>query len=182
MAGLQDLFNSPPRPPPPRSIHSLSPSTPARATRPNQNPLFFSPGQSPGFEPAGRGTSGFEDGARDVSLFGRSPSPPAGPQVIRMEEQREQDATNGIVRIRQAVDVLPAGDTAFGGGGSGTFTAGTAGTAGGGRAGGWNNGVSVNNSVIRDPLAGLGADDDEDGEQGDGIEKKRVIAKVDADR
>lgn len=99
-----------------------------------------------------------------------------------MEEQREQDATNGIVRIRQAVNVLPDGDSALGGGGSGTFTAGTAGTAGGGRAGGWNNGVFVNNSVIRDPLAGLGADDDEDGELGDGIEKKRVIAKVDADR
>lgn len=181
MAGLQDLFNSPPRPPPPRSIHSLSPSTPARATRPNQNPLFFSPGQSPGFEAAGRETSGFDDSTRDVSVFGRSPSP-TGPQVIRVEEQREQDATNGIVRIRQAVNVLPAGDSAFGGGGSGTFTAGTAGTAGGGRAGGWNNGVFVNNSVIRDPLAGLGADEDEDGEQGDGIEKKRVIAKVDADR
>lgn len=182
MAGLQDLFNSPPRPPPPRSIHSLSPSTPARATRPNQNPLFFSPGQSPGFEPAGRGTSGFDDSTRDVPAFGRSPSPPTGPQVIRVEEQREQDATNGIVRIRQAVNVLPDGGSALRGGGSGTFTAGTAETAGGGRAAGWNNGVFVNNSVIRDPLAGLGADDDEDGEQGDGIEKKRVIAKVDADR
>lgn len=182
MAGLQDLFNSPPRPPPPRSIHSLSPSTPARATRPNQNPLFFSPGASPGFEPAGRGTSGFDDSTRDVSVFGRSPSPPAGPQVVRVGEQREQDATNGIVRIRQAVNVLPAGDSSFGGNGSGTFTAGTRGTAGGGRAEGWNDGVFVNNSVIRDPLAGLGADDDEDGEQGVGIEKKRVIAKVDADR
>lgn len=182
MAGLQDLFNSPPRPPPPRSIHSLSPSTPARAARPNQNPLFFSPGASPGFEPGGRGTSGFDDSTRGDSVFGRSPSPPAGPQVVRVEEQREQDATNGIVRIRQAVNVLPAGDSSFGGSGSRTFTAGTEGAAGGGRAGGWNNGVFVNNSVIRDPLAGLGADDDEDGEQGGGIEKKRVIAKVDADR
>lgn len=182
MADLQDLFNSPPRPPPPRSVHSLSPSTPARATRLNQTPLFFSPGLSPGYEPDGRETSGIGAGARDISIFGRSPSPAAGPQVIRVEEQREQDATNGIVRIRQAVNVLPADDSAFGEGGAGTFPVGTAGATGGGRGGEWNNGVFVNNSVIHDPLAGLGGDDEEDNEEGDGTGRKRVIAKVDADR
>ncbi|OWZ67124.1 hypothetical protein AYX14_02134 [Cryptococcus neoformans] len=182
MADLHDLFNSPPRPPPPRSVHSLSPSTPARATRPNENPLFFSPGLSPGYEPGGRETPGIGSSAQNVYVSERSPSPPAGPRMIRVGEQREQDATNGIVRIRHAVNILPADDSDFGGNGSGTFAERAAGATGGGRGGGWNNGVFVNNSVIHDPLAGIGGDDGDDDEEGDAVGKKRVIAKVDADR
>lgn len=102
--------------------------------------------------------------------------------MIRVGEQREQDATNGIVRIRHAVNILPADDSDLGGNGSGTFPERAAGATGGGRGGGWNNGVFVNNSVIHDPLAGIGGDDGDDDEEGDAVGKKRVIAKVDADR
>ncbi|WVR04564.1 hypothetical protein IAU60_001571 [Kwoniella sp. DSM 27419] len=149
MSALDDLFNSPPRPAPPRSPIPTSPSSPIGAPAFGTNPLFFSPGPSE---------------------FGSS---------SRSARQRTHADAR---RSRSASPSLQAGASGYaraGTSGEGAYDPRAVATA-----------PDVEERTYAthelgvldfdDPFAGLrvAAEDDE----GQGARKKRVMAKVDADR
>ncbi|OCF40934.1 hypothetical protein I317_05293 [Kwoniella heveanensis CBS 569] len=174
MSGLEDLFTSPPRAAPPRYSRSPSPISPARpplagAATSNANPLFLSPGGA--FDGSNFGSpSDAHRRKRDVSRH-RSISPSVGASRHRAglgppESSRRANANaNANPGSRHGTNHEPS---------FATYELETAVQA---RA----------HADFEDPFAelndptGFGADGDDDDADG-GNKRKRVMAKVDADR
>ncbi|WVQ97993.1 hypothetical protein IAU59_005113 [Kwoniella sp. CBS 9459] len=186
MSGLEDLFNSPPRAPPPRSPTPPSPISPARrnfgvgagsSSRVGANPLFLSPG-----------------GAFDGSHFG-SPSNGRNRATSRSRSRSISPSVGASRHQARSVHVgsgsrraAPAPAPRAGGGGNveRSFATHELGTSAQAQA------QAQEYGDFEDPFAGLndpmsfggvnGAADDDDDDGEGGKKRKRVMAKVDADR